>query len=68
MVDSGPEEYQRTWQQYINAFAEALIAAGADDAASPAGKRVVSHQFQCWPAALANYVQSLRTASLPYFA
>ena len=38
----GQGEYQRTWQQYINAFAEALIAAGADDPQSPAGNRVVS--------------------------
>jgi hypothetical protein len=42
VVDMGQGEYQRTWQQYINAFAEALIAAGADDLHSPAGKRVVS--------------------------
>lgn len=38
----GQEEYKRTWDQYINAFAEALIAAGADDPQSPAGKCVVS--------------------------
>jgi hypothetical protein len=42
VVDMGQEEYQRTWQQYINAFAGALIAPGADDVGSPAGKRVVS--------------------------
>ena len=40
--DMGQGEYQHTWQQYINAFAEALIAAGADDPQSPAGRRVVS--------------------------
>jgi hypothetical protein len=38
----GQEEYKRTWDQYINAFAEALIAPSADDPQSPAGKCVVS--------------------------
>lgn len=43
VVDLDFEEFKRTWQLYINAFAEALIAQGADNIETPAGQRVVSH-------------------------
>ena len=49
VADMGQEEYKRTWQQYINAFAEALIAPGADNPESPAGQRMVSASAAACP-------------------
>ena len=51
----GQEEYKRTWQQYNNAFAEALIAPGADNPDSPAGQRMVG--AAAWP-----HLRSMRAA------
>lgn len=52
VVDLDFEEFKRTWQLYINAFAEALIAQGADNIETPAGQRVEqllseAFRFQC---------------------